>query len=69
MISQGPNKGDWVSSWAELKITYKSGDQATIWANTAYKVVDGRIVKTFTFYNEADVYRQLGYGFVDFRNL
>lgn len=68
-IAQGPNMGDWVSSWAELKITYKSGDEATIWANTVYKVKEGSIVKTFTFYNEADVYRQLGYFFIDFNNL
>jgi hypothetical protein len=65
-ITDGPNQGNWVSSWAELKITYKSGDQVTIWANTAYRVENGKIVKTFTFYNEADAYRQLGYGFVNF---
>ena len=64
-IKEGPNKGDWVSSWAELRITYQNGDQATIWANTAYKVANGRIVKTFTFYNEADALRQLGYVFIN----
>jgi hypothetical protein len=25
IIKEGPNKGDWVSSWAELDITYKNG--------------------------------------------
>ena len=29
-ISDGPNKGDWVSTWAELKITYKTGENVTI---------------------------------------
>ena len=62
-IQEGPNKGDWVSSWAELKITYKDGEKVTIWANTAYKVENEKIVKTFTFYNEADALRQLGYVF------
>jgi hypothetical protein len=65
-ITNGPNQGDWVSSWAELKITYKNGDQVTIWANTVYRIENGKILKTFTFYNEADAYRQLGYGFVNF---
>lgn len=63
-ISEGPNKGDWVSSWAELKITYQSGETVVIWANTTYKVENGKIVKSFTFYNEADALRQMGYIFI-----
>ncbi|WP_430817067.1 nuclear transport factor 2 family protein [Carboxylicivirga sp. RSCT41] len=63
-IPEGPNKGDWIANWSELRITYKSGDEATIWANTNYKIENGKIVQTYTFYNEADVYRQLGYGYV-----
>jgi hypothetical protein len=62
-IKEGYNKGEWVSSWAELSITYKSGESVVIWSNTAYKVENGKIVKTFTFYNEADALRQLGYFF------
>lgn len=62
-ISSGPNKGNWVSSWAELSITYLNNDNIIIWANTVYKVEDGKIVKSLTFYNEADAYRQLGYMF------
>ncbi len=68
LIKNGPNKGEWVSSWAELTITYKTGETAIIWANTAYKVNKGRIVKSFTFYNEADALRQLGYEFVKTNN-
>ncbi|MCF6171195.1 MAG: ester cyclase [Bacteroidales bacterium] len=63
-ISKGPNKGDWVSSWAELFITYKSGETVTIWANTTYKVENGKITKSYTFYNEADAFRQLGFVFI-----
>lgn len=64
-IKTGPNAGDWISSWAELKISYKDGNEAIIWANTAYHVVDNKIAKTFTFYNEADVMEQLGYVFIN----
>lgn len=68
-ISEGPNKGDWVANWAELKIEYKDGKSATIWVNTNYQVLNGKIVKTFTFYNEADVLEQLGYVFINPDNL
>ncbi|MEE4256325.1 MAG: hypothetical protein V2I47_04745 [Bacteroidales bacterium] len=64
-IEQGYNRGEWVSSWAELQIKYKDGNMVTIWANAAYKVENGKIVKTFTFYNEADALRQLGYVFIN----
>ena len=69
IISKGPNKGEWVSSWAELNITYKNGKSIVIWANTAYKVENDKIVKSFTFYNEADALEQLGYVFINPDNL
>jgi hypothetical protein len=69
LIKEGYNKGEWVSSWAELNITYKNGKKAIIWANTAYKVENNKIVKSFTFYNEADALRQLGYVFINPDNL
>ncbi len=68
-INNGPNKGDWVSSWAELSISYKSNETLIIWANTVYKVENNKIVKSLTFYNEADAYRQLGYVFIDKNDL
>lgn len=69
-IPDGENMGDWVSNWAELSITYKgSSDKVNIWANTVYKIENGKIVKTLTFYNEADVLEQLGYVFIDVNNL
>lgn len=61
-IPDGENRGEWVANWAELTIVYKNDmGSATIWANTNYLLKDGKIVKSITFYNEADVIKQLGY--------
>lgn len=61
-IPDGENKGDWVSNWAELHIVYKNEEGAvTIWANTNYLIENGKIIRSITFYNEADALRQLGY--------
>lgn len=69
-ISEGPNKGNWVANWAELQIEYKDGrGSVTIWANSNYRIENGKIVKSYTFYNEADVLRQLGYVFINPNNL
>ena len=64
-IKEGYNKGEWVSSWSELFITYKNNETIVIWANTVYKVENNKIVKSLTFYNEADALRQLGYVFIN----
>jgi len=54
--------GDWVSNWANLTIKYKDGrGPVNIWVNATYKIENGKIVRSITFYNEADVLRQLGY--------
>lgn len=63
-VPDGDNQGEWVSNWAELKIKYKNGQEAIIWANTVYQIENNKIVKSFSFYNEGDVYEQLGYIFV-----
>ena len=64
-ILEGPNKGNWVSNWAELKIKYIDGrGPVIIWANTNYQIKNGKIVKSYTFYNEADALQQLGYVFM-----
>ncbi len=59
------DRGDWVSNWAYLTIKYKGG-RGTVhtWANFVYKIENGKIVRSRTFYNEADVLRQLGYSIV-----
>ncbi len=69
-IDEGDNKGNWVANFAQLKITYQ-GDKGSvvIWANTNYKIENGKIVKSFTFYNEADALRQLGYVFINPKEL
>jgi hypothetical protein len=54
--------GDWVSNWAYLTIKYKDGrGPVNVWVNAIYKIENGKIVRSRTFYNEADVMRQLGY--------
>jgi len=54
--------GDWVSNWAYLTIKYKDGrGPVNVWVNAVYKIENGKIVRSRTFYNEADVLRQLGY--------
>jgi hypothetical protein len=64
-IPDGDNKGEWIANWAELNIVYKNGGSATVWANTNYLIANGKIVRSLTFYNEADVLRQLGYVFIN----
>jgi hypothetical protein len=54
--------GDWVSNWAYLTIKYKDGrGPVNVWVNVVYKIENGKIARSRTFYNEADVLRQLGY--------
>ena len=61
-VKSGDNRGEWVSNWAELHILYKNNiGYVTIWANTMYQIENSKIVKSYTFYNEADALRQLGY--------
>ena len=63
-ITDGPNPGNFVSDWAKLKITYKDGvGPVYLNINAIYRIEDGKITLSRTFYNEADVLRQLGYKF------
>lgn len=63
--AQPENNGDWIINWAELHIKYKNDNRdITVWAVTGYQVKDGKIAKTITIYDEADVMRQLGYQFL-----
>ena len=65
-VPDGPDQGEWVSNWAELTIVYKGSQKPVkIWANSIYKIDQGKIVKSMTFYNEADVLEQLGYVFIN----
>jgi hypothetical protein len=64
-VPEGETKGDWILNWAYLTIKYKNGrGPVNVWANTVYKIENGKIVQSRTFYNEADVLRQLAYKMV-----
>jgi hypothetical protein len=61
-VKEGNAQGDWVLNWALLTIKYKDGrGPVDVYVNAVYRVEDGKIVHSITFYNEADVLRQLGY--------
>ena len=65
-VGNGENAGEWVSNWAELSIVYKKDKKkVSLMTNTIYKIENGKIVKSYTFYNEADVLEQLGYVFIN----
>ena len=61
-LTDGPHPGDYVSDWASLRITYKDGrGVVNLNMNAVYRIENGKITLSRTFYNEADVLRQLGY--------
>src|SRR4051812_36898508 len=61
-IKTGVAAGEWVANWAYLAIKYKDGrGPVNVWVNATYKIENGKITRSRTFYNEADVLRQLGY--------
>ena len=60
-MPDGPNAGEWVAHWAVATITYKDGrGPVSVYANTNYKIENGKIARSYTFYNELDVLEQLG---------
>jgi ketosteroid isomerase-like protein len=61
-VKDGDAKGDWVLNWAYLTLKYKDGrGPVHVWVNVVYRIENGKIVLSRTFYNEADALRQLGY--------
>jgi len=61
-VNEGEAAGDWVLNWAYLTIKYKDGrGPINLWVNAVYRIEDGKIADSRTFYNEADALRQLGY--------
>jgi hypothetical protein len=61
-LKDGPHPGNYVSNWAHLTITYKDGrGPINLYANTSYRIENGKITLTRTIYDEADAMRQLGY--------
>ncbi|HET6721244.1 MAG TPA: nuclear transport factor 2 family protein [Chitinophagaceae bacterium] len=64
-VAEGEAIGDWVLNWAYLTIKYKDGrGPVNLWVNAVYRIENGKIVHSRTFYNEADVMRQLGFKMV-----
>src|SRR4030095_12834212 len=64
-ITNVNHPGDFVSNWAHLIIRYKDGrGPVEIFANTNYRIENGKITLSRTIYNEADALRQLGYEIV-----
>jgi limonene-1,2-epoxide hydrolase len=64
-VTDGLYPGNFVSDWASLKITYKDGrGPVYLNMNAIYRIENGKITLSRTFYNEADVLRQLGYKFI-----
>lgn len=68
-VPDGENKGEWVSHWARLLIQYQDGKSAEIMANSIYQLEGGKIISSYTFYNEADALEQLGYVFINIDDL
>ena len=63
-VTDGRHPGNFVSDWASLKITYKDGrGPVFLNMNAIYRIENGKITLSRTFYNEADVLRQLGYDY------
>jgi hypothetical protein len=61
-VKEGRAKGDWILNWAYLTIKYKDGrGPVHAWVNIVYLIQNGKIAMSRTFYNEADVLRQLNY--------
>jgi ketosteroid isomerase-like protein len=61
-LTDGPHPGNYVSNWNHLTITYKDGrGPINLYANTSYRIENGKITLTRTIYDEADAMRQLGY--------
>lgn len=64
-VPEGDHTGQWVANWALVTVRYRNdGGTVKLLANTMYKLVDNKIEKSYTFYNEADALEQLGYVFI-----
>jgi len=64
-LTDGPNPGDYVAEWSSLRIKYKDGrGPVNLNVSVVYRIENGKITLSRTFYDEADAYRQLGYKFV-----
>ena len=64
-MTDGPRPGDYVAEWSSLRIKYKDGrGPVNLNISVIYRIENGKITMSRTFYDEADAYRQVGYEFV-----
>ena len=64
-VNDAYHPGNFVSNFAHLVIKFKDGKgPIEIFANTSYRIENGKITLSRTIYNEADALRQLGYKIV-----
>ena len=64
-VKDGARPGNYVVDWSSLRITYKDGrGPIYLYVNAVYRIENGKITMSRTFYDEADAYRQLGYTFM-----
>ena len=60
-VEEGPSAGEWISAWAKLELWFKDNDvPVSLFVNTVYKIENGKIGRSRTFLNQADVMKQLG---------
>jgi len=64
-IPDGPVAGDWVLDWAKITIHSKDNTPSfTVNWHGAFRVKDGKINQANSFFNQADILRQIGFTFV-----
>lgn len=64
-ITVGPYIGDWVADWALVTVTYKNGlPPVTFWLNVVFRVRDGKIERSRSYYDSGDVMAQQGFTFL-----
>jgi|GEM_PF-5356069 len=60
-FADGPLAGDWVSDWATITVDYQDGTQTTFRFNGVYRVEGGKITRSTSFYDRADLLTQIGW--------
>ena len=64
-IPDGPAPGDWVLDWGRVTVNSKNNSPSfTVDLHIAFRMKDGKVVQEVSFFNEADIFRQMGFTFV-----
>jgi hypothetical protein len=60
--ADGNYPGDWVADWAVITVNYKDGKKpVTFWWHGVFRIKDGKIELSRTFYNVNDFFTQQGF--------